>query len=105
MKNIEIVVPLNTRDPHHPIVTIIIKKWNPFVYVVTFKAFIGSESKDIRRWDNVGKEDHMDIFFLNKKVKKHQRTPIKDIRKLGDLKRLLTYIDRNYMKFIEEYKR
>lgn len=73
--------------------------------MVTFKAFIGGESKDIRRWDNVGKEDHMDIFFLNRKDKKHQRAPIKNINKLGDLKRLFAYIDRNYTKFIEEYKR
>ena len=105
MLQFHIVIPLNTKDPHHPIVTVIIRKWNPFVYVVTFKAFIGNESKDIRRWDNVGKKDHMDIFFLNKKAKKHQRTPIKDIRKLEDLKRLLAYIDRNYIKFMEEYKR
>ncbi len=105
MKNIETVIPLNTRDPHHPIVIIVIKKWNPFEYVVTLKALIGNESRDIRRWDNIGKEDHMDIFFLNKKAKKHQRPPIKDIRKLEDLKRLLAYIDRNYPKFIEGYKR
>jgi hypothetical protein len=103
VKNIEIVIPLSTRDPHHPIVTIIIK--NPFEYVVTLKAFIGNKSKDIRRWDNVRKKDHMDIFFLNEKANKHQKTPIKDIRKLGDLKRLLAYIDRNYIKFIEDYKR
>ena len=96
---------MNTRDPHHPIVTIIIKKWNPFEYVFTLKAFIGNESKDIRRWDNIRKDDHVDIFFLNKKAKKHQKPPIKNIRKLEDLQRLLSYIDKNHRKFIKEYKR
>jgi hypothetical protein len=96
---------LDTRDPHHPVITIIIKKWNPFEYAVTLKAIIGNESRDIRRWDNIGKEDHVDIFFHNKKTKKHQKPPIKKITKLEDLKGLLDYINRNYNKFIQEYKR
>ncbi len=105
MKNIEIVVPLNTRDPHHPIVSIIIKRWNPFEYAVTLKAFIGNESRDIRRWDNIRKEDHVDIFSISEEPKKHQRSPIKPIKKLGDLDELLDYIERNYLRFVEDYKR
>ncbi len=104
-KRFETVIPLDTRDPHHPLVTIIIKKWNPFEYVVTLKALIGNESRDIRRWDNIRKKDHVDIFFLTKKTKKHQRPPIKPIKKLNDLEELLDYIDRNYLRFIKDYKR
>lgn len=99
------VIPLDTRDPHHPVVTIIIKKWNPFEYAVTLKAIIGTESKDIRRWDNIRKKDHVDIFYLNKKTKKHEKPSIKKITKLDDIEGLLEYINKNYNKFIQEYKR
>jgi predicted KAP-like P-loop ATPase len=86
-------------------VTIIIKKWNPFEYVVTLKALIGNDTRDIRRWDNIRKKDHVDIFFLHKEPKKHQRPPIKQIKEISDLEELLVYIDRNYLRFIKDYKR
>lgn len=96
---------MDTRDPHHPLVTIIIKKWYPFEYVVTLKALIGNESRNIRRWDNIRKKDHVDIFYLTTEPRKHQRTPIKPIKKLSDLNELLDYIERNYLRFIKDYKR
>jgi hypothetical protein len=86
-------------------VTIIIKEWNPFEYVVTLKAMIGNNTRDIRRWDNIRKKDHVDIFYLNKEPKKHQRPSIRPVKKISDLEELLEYIERNYLKFIKDYKR
>ena len=96
---------MDPKDPHHPLVYVVIKKWKPFKYAVTLQALIENESRNIRRWDNVGKEEHLDVFFLKDKPKKHQKRSIKGIRKLDDLKRLLKFIDNNHKKFIKEYKK
>jgi hypothetical protein len=83
----------------------VIKKLEPFEYVVTLKAIIENESREIRRWDNIGKEEHMDVFYLKRKPKKHQSPSVKGILNLYDLERLLECIDRNYRRYIETYKK
>jgi hypothetical protein len=98
-------VSLAPKDPNHPELVIIIKKWRPFEYVVTLKAYLGNETVDIRRWDNIDKEDHMDVFYSNGKSKKHIRPPLGKINNLEDLKELCIYIDRNHKKYIEKFKR
>ena len=64
-------VSLAPKDPNHPEMVIIIKNWKPFEYIVTLKAYLDNETVDIRRWDNIDKEDHMDVFYSDGKTKKH----------------------------------
>ena len=99
------MVSLAPKDPNHPEMVIIIKNWKPFEYIVTLKAYLDNETVDIRRWDNIDKEDHMDVFYSDGKTKKHQKSSLGKIRNLDELKVLCIYIDKNHKKFIEKYKR
>lgn len=96
-------IPLNTKYPRHPVLSIVIIGWQPFTYAVTLKALIEGKSREIRRWDNVNKPDHVDIFNKDGKTKKHQRSPIGRIENLNDLERIFIYASKNHQKIIEEY--
>jgi len=63
--------PINIKDSRHPILTIVILDWEPFTYAVTLKAIIDGVKKDIIRWDNVGKPDHVDKFHINGSKQAH----------------------------------
>ena len=95
--------PINIKDPHHPILTIVILDWEPFLYAVTLKAMIDGVQRDIRRWDNVGKPDHVDIFHFNGSREKHQISPVGKILKLGDLEEIFVHVGMNYRKMLDDY--
>jgi predicted transcriptional regulator len=97
-------IPLDTKDPNHPIVTIVIRNWNPFTYVVSLRVQIMDESKEIRRWDNVNRPDHVDIFSSTNPPRKHQKSPCGMIKRLSDLEKIFYHIENNYMRFIKEYE-
>jgi len=97
-------IPLDTRDIHHPTITIVILRWHPFTYAVTLCATVENEEASVRRWDNVNKPDHVDIFYKGRPPSKHQVSRLGRIESLPDLERVLVHIERNYMRYIEEYK-
>lgn len=98
-------IPLDTEDPNHPIITISIRCWDPFKYTVCLRAMIAQENKEIIRWDNVNRPDHVDVFFLNGPPRKHQRSSLGRMQRLSDLGRIFDHIGKHYKRYINDYKR
>ena len=97
-------LPIDTKDPHKPIITIVIISFKPYVYAVTFRAFIDGQNRDIRRWDNVNKPDHMDIFHLRKPERKHLKSSLGKVRKTSDLQKIVIHIFENWRKYVKQYQ-
>jgi hypothetical protein len=95
---------LDIKDPYHPIITVVIKSWHPFIYAVTLKATIHGEIRDVRRWDNINKPDHVDIFYISGKVEKHQKIPLGKITGIRGIKRLGEYIEERYQHYIRQFE-
>jgi len=96
-------LPLNTRTKYHPIIYVGIHQDYPFMYSVTLKAMINKEMKEIRRWDNVNKPHHVDIFHPYKKTNKHVENHFA-AKKVNELKGLFEYIEKYYIDFIKQYE-
>jgi len=84
-------------------ITVVVKNFKPFTYVVTLKILDGSTISDVIRWDNINKPDHLDKFYKNKKAEKHKKSSFGKISNLDDLTKLCNYIDKNYEKLIKKY--
>jgi len=96
-------IPLDITNKHQPMITVVVKNFKPFTYVVTLKILDGSTISDIIRWDNINKPDHIDKFYKNKKPEKHKRSSMGKISNLDDITKLCNYIDKNHGKFIKKY--
>ncbi len=96
-------IPLDTKEPRHPVLSIIVIRWQPFTYAVTLKALIEGKSREIRRWDKVNKPDHVDIFYQDGTRKKHQRSSIGTIENLDGLERIFIFASENHQRMVEEY--
>ena len=96
-------IPLDISDKHQPMITVVIKNFKPFTYVVTLKIFDGNKISDVIRWDNINKPDHLDKFYKFKKTEKHKKSSIGKISDIDDITELCNYIDNNHNRYISKY--
>jgi hypothetical protein len=96
-------IPLDLSNKFQPTITIVVKSYNPFTYVVTLKILESNKTRDVRRWDNVNAPDHVDIFYKYKNAKKHVKSHLGKLLNLDDIDNLCEYIDKNYERFISKY--
>ena len=93
---------MDPRDPWDPKITFVILGWHPFTYAVTLMATIDGVVRYIRRWDNVEKPDHVDIFYQSGRIDKHKRPPLTPIKGLQDLIKLGDHIAKKHRYYIKE---
>ena len=93
---------LDPEDPRDPKVVYVILDWHPFTYAITLKAMIDGKERHIRRWDNIRKPDHVDIFYMSGRIEKHRRPALTPIENLQDLRELGDHIAKRYGYYIKE---
>jgi hypothetical protein len=96
-------IPVDISDKHQPMITVVIKNYKPFTYVVTLKILDGSTISDVIRYDNINRADHLDKFYKYKNAEKHKKSLFGKISDLDDITKLCNYIDKNHIRFITGY--
>ena len=97
------IIPLDIANKYQPVISVVIKSYNPFQYAITLRILEGNSSKNVIRWDNINHPDHVDKFYKYIDTKKHLKSPTGKISNLNDVTKLCDYIDKNHKRMIENY--
>ena len=100
---VKYTIALNPKMKYQPEAVIKIHSYYPFTYAVTLTAVINDTHKQIRRWDNVGKKDHIDIFHGTGKITKHVRSKF-EIKNMEQLGKLYENVKKHHLSFIVKFE-